>query len=183
VYRAQGRYSEAIVEIQEALRIRQTPLLYAILAGVLYRQHRFNESVTAVETAIELSRETYWLWGNLGAYSKWAPGNEAKSQAALRRAKELATKVAEADKSDFDVRANLAEYEARLGDSAAALKWLDLIPESARPPLTTRFALVYELTGHHDRAIAVVRRNMTNPAALNQIKDDPDLASVWRSVR
>ena len=42
---------------------------------------------------------------------------------------------------------------------------------------------MYELTGHRDRAIAVVKANLKNPSSLNQIKDDPDLAALWRDAK
>jgi tetratricopeptide (TPR) repeat protein/predicted Ser/Thr protein kinase len=183
VYRAYGRYNEAIVELREALRIRSNPTFYAALGGVYFYQHHFAEAVAALETAIDLDPEKYWYWGNLGIYSKWAPGNEGKTTAALKRAIELAAKDAEADKTNYSLRASLAEYRARLGDSKAALAELDSIPLSAQPALTPRIAIVYELTGQHQRAVAVVRRNIKAAASLNQIKDDPDLAAVWQDVR
>jgi serine/threonine-protein kinase len=182
VYRATGRYDEALVEMREALRIRSNPLFYAALGGVYYYLHRYPEAVAALETATELKPDTYWYWGNLGVYAKWVPGNEAKSVAAIKRALELAAKEAAADKTNFTVRAYMAEYRARLRDAKGAMAELDRIPESARPAFTSNFALAYELTGQHDRAVAVVRQN-SNSASLNQIKDDPDLAAVWRDVR
>jgi hypothetical protein len=91
-------------------------------------------------------------------------------------------KIEETDKSNLAVHANLAEYRARLGDSAGALAEIDRIPATARAPFTTRIAIVYELTGRRDKAIEVVRTYFKNPASLNQIKDDPDLAAVWREM-
>ena len=67
----------------------------------------------------------------------------------------LATKLAETTKSDYAVHANLAEYRARLGDAKGALAEIERIPVSARGPLTTRLAIVYELTGHRDLAVDV----------------------------
>jgi serine/threonine-protein kinase len=183
IHRAHGRYDEALAEIQQGLKIRSTASLYSLLGGVYFYQHRFPEAVTALETATELSPNTYRYWGNLGIYAKWAPGNEAKTEPALRRAIELALKAADANQTDYSVRANLAEYRARLGDAKGAMAELDRIPETVRLPLAVRFALVYELTGQRDRAIAMVRQTLKNASSLNQIKDDPDLAAVWRAVQ
>jgi serine/threonine-protein kinase len=183
VYRAHGKYAEALAEVQEGLRIRSTALLYALLGGVYYYQHRFAEAVAALDTATELAPNGYRYWGNLGIYSKWAPGNEGKSEAALRRAIELATKAADADKTDYNPRASLAEYRARLGDRAGAMAELNRIPESAKAALIGRFAIVYELTGQRDKAVAVIRQTVKNPASLSQIRDDPDLAAVWRALQ
>jgi serine/threonine-protein kinase len=183
IYRAQGRYDEAISELQEALRIRSNALFYAALGGVYYFQHRFTEAVTALDTAIDLDPNTYWYWGNLGVYAKRDSGNAAKSQAALRRAIELAEKALQGDKANYSVRANLAEYRARMGDEKGALSDLEQIPEVARAPLTSRFAIVYELIGRRDEAVAVVRKHLKNPLELALIKDDPDLSAVWRALR
>jgi tetratricopeptide (TPR) repeat protein/TolB-like protein len=180
VYRMHGRYKEAVDEFQQTLRIRSSSSAYGALAGVYFFQHRFGEAVSAVETAIDLDSNEYRYWGNLGIYARWAPGNEAKSAPALRRALELASKGADTRKSDYGVHANIAEYKARLGDAPGALAEIDRIPATARGQYTARIATVYELTGHRDKAIEVVRANLRSRESLNQIKDDPDLAAVWR---
>ena len=136
--------------------------------------------MSAVEAAIDLDSSDYRYWGNVGIYYRWTPGNEAKSEPALRKAIELAAIFAETNKSDYTPHANLAEYKARLGDAKGALAEIERIPAAARAPFTTRLAIVYELTGHRDKAIAVIRANVKSPASLNQIKDDPDLAALWR---
>jgi serine/threonine-protein kinase len=183
VYRAQGRYAEALREIQQALAIRPNAGLYAILGATYYRQHRFAEAVNALETAIELNSNIYSYWGNLGIYCRRAAGSESKSLPALRHALELAEKVLKDDPTNYSTRASVAEYRARLGDTKGALSELENIPEVARGPLTSRFAIVYELSGKRGEAVAIVRKNLTTPASLNQIKDDPDLAEVWRALR
>jgi serine/threonine-protein kinase len=183
VYRMHGRYREAVEEYQQALRIRSSASTYAGLGGAYYYEHRFAEAVAAVEAAIDLDSSDYRYWGNLGIYYGWVPGSEAKAAPALRRAIELAEKFAATQKFDYSVRANLAEYRARLGDATGALAEIDRIPQGARTPLTTRLAIVYELTGHRDRAIEAIRTNLKSPASLNQIKDDPDLGSLWREAK
>ena len=117
VYRMHGRYKEAVDEYRQALRIRSSAAIYSALGGVYFFQHRFPEAVASLETAIDLNSDDYRYWGNLGIYYRWAPGNEAKSAPALRKAIELAAKSAETTKSDYSVYANLAEYRARLGDA------------------------------------------------------------------
>jgi tetratricopeptide (TPR) repeat protein/TolB-like protein/predicted Ser/Thr protein kinase len=183
VYRMQGRYREASEEYQQALRIRTKAATYAALGGVLFYEHRFPEAVSAVEAAIDLDSNDYRYWGNAGIYYRWTPGSEAKSEPALRRAIELATKFAETRKSDYTARADLAEYRAQLRDAKGALAEIERIPVTARAPFTTRLAIVYELTGHRDKAIAVIRSNLKSPASLNQIKDNPDLAALWREAK
>jgi tetratricopeptide (TPR) repeat protein len=180
VYRMHGRYKEAIAEYQQALRIRSSAKIYAALAGAYFYEHRFQEAVSALETATDLDADDYRYWGNLGIYCRWVPGDESKSAPALRHAIEMANKIADTVKSDYAVHANLAEYHARLGNPKAALAEIDKIPGPARGPFTARVATVYELTGQRAKAIAIVRENLKSPASLNQIKNDPDLAALWR---
>ena len=153
VYRMHGRYREAIEEYQQALRIRSSAATYAALGGAYYFEHRFQEAVSAVEAAIDLDSSDYRYWGNLGIYYRWTPGNEAKSEPALRKAIELATLFAETNRSDYTAHANLAEYKARLGDAKSALAEIERIPATVRA------------------------------ASLSQIKDDPDLAALWREAK
>jgi serine/threonine-protein kinase len=183
VYRMHGRYKDAVEEYQQALRIRSNAPTYAGLAGAYYYEHRFAEAVAAAEAAIDLDSSDYRFWGNLGIYAQRAPGSEAKSAAALRRAVELAEKFGETQKANYGVHANLAEYRARLGDRKGALAEIDRIPQEARPPYAIRLAIAYELAGQRERAIAVIRANLKTAASLNQVKNDPDLGVLWRDAK
>jgi hypothetical protein len=77
------------------------------------------------------------------------------------------------------VRADLAEYRARLNDTREAMAEIAHIPGSARQSVASRLALAYELTGNRAKAIELIRSSMKNTASLSQIRDDPDLASLW----
>jgi serine/threonine-protein kinase len=183
-YRQHGRYEDAIAEYQQALRIRSTALTYLGLAGAYYYQHKFTDAVRAAEAALDLDTNDYRIWGNYGIYCRWAQGSETKSEPALKRAVELATQYARANQSEYSVYANLAEYRARLKDAKGAMAEIDRIPEALRGgQFSTRLAIAYELTGRHDKAVAVIRSNMKSPASLNQIKADPDLSAVWRDIQ
>jgi Flp pilus assembly protein TadD len=180
LYAEQGRYPEAEKALQEGLRANpKSPSTFSTLASVLFVSHHFQEAVNAMEAAIELDPRKPYFWGNLGIYSKWAPGNEGKSAEALRKAVEMMEKGLEAIPDDFSSRANLAEYRARLGESDRALAELNKIPETARRPVATRFIIVYELVGRRAAAIAATKEYITTPEAMRQIRDDPDLARLW----
>jgi hypothetical protein len=69
----------------------------------------------------------------------------------------------------------------RLGDSKSALAQLNKVPPSARKPLASRMAIVYELTGRRADAIRIVRQNLSTAASLNQIRNDPDLFGLWNT--
>ncbi|MCZ2149776.1 MAG: protein kinase [Bryobacterales bacterium] len=179
VYYFQGRYGQAVNELQQSLKLKSNATTYGTLAATFYLQHRFVDALSAIETAIDLDANRYFFWGNLGIYCKWTPGNEGKSASAFHKAIELGQKFLQVTPNDYDVRANLAEYKARLGDKAGALAEMERIPETARRARLARLAIVYELTGNRPRAVELLAASVKNPATLHQIEDDPDLAGLW----
>jgi eukaryotic-like serine/threonine-protein kinase len=177
----QGRYPEAIELFQQALKIKSYAQTYVALGAAYYYEHRYQDAVAAAETAIDLNSNDYNSWGNAGIYYKWLKGSEQKSAPSLRRALELAKRKLEATPTDYDIMADVAEYEVRLGDSKSALAQLNKVPPSARKPLASRMAIVYELTGRRADAIRIVRQNLSTAASLNQIRNDPDLFGLWNT--
>ena len=178
-YIVQGRYREAIEELQKGLKIKSNVISYQALGSAYFLEHRFQEATSAAETAIDLDSTKYTAWGNLGIYYKWTPGNEAKSAAALRKASEMARQILQTTPTDYNLRANLAEYEARLGNQKGSQEEIDRIPASARKGLASKLAIAYELTGHRKKAIELISANLGSAASLGQIRDDPDLARLW----
>jgi tetratricopeptide (TPR) repeat protein len=183
VFLQQGRYNEAIEELQTSLKIKSNAGTYLTLGATYFYQHRFKEAVAAAETALDLDSSRYYYWGNLGIYYKWTTGEEAKSAPALQKAIELAQRQLAVTPKDGDVRADLAEYRARLGDKTGALAEIASIPDAERQALASRLALAFELTGNRAKAIELIRSKLTNPASLTQIKDDPDLEGLWWDPR
>ena len=179
LYLDTGRYQEAIDVLQKSLGIHPNSNTYGTLAATYFYQHRFQDAASAIETAIDLNSNVYAYWGNAGIYYKWIPGSLTKVAPALQRAIELAQKSLEITPTRYAIRADLAEYRARLGDPRGAMDEISRIPESARQELASRLALAYELTSNRKKAIELIRSSLTNPATLNQIKDDPDLRGLW----
>jgi tetratricopeptide (TPR) repeat protein len=179
LYMMQGRYPEAVQVLLKSLKVRQNARTYGTLAATYFYQHRFENAAAAMETAVELDSGRYEYWGNLGIYYKWIPGSEPRVIPALQRAIELAGKRLEITPADYEIRADLAEYRARLGDAKGAMAEIGRVPQPARQALASRLAIAYELTGNRSKAIELIRSTLTNPASLTQIKNDPDLAKLW----
>ncbi len=183
LYMIQGRYPEAVEVLQRSLKNGQNARTYYALGATYYLMHRFAEAAAAAETAADLSPGRHDHWGNLGIYYRHIPGSEARSEAALRKAVQLAEKLVEVTPNDSNVRADLAEYKARLGDARGALAEIDRIPEGDRQLVASRLALAFELTGNRTRAIEFLASTVHNAATLSQIRDDPDLAALWADPR
>jgi tetratricopeptide (TPR) repeat protein/predicted Ser/Thr protein kinase len=178
VYRAQGKYSNARAELQTALKIEPDPRAYSALGVAYYYEHRFQEAASAFEAAIDLDSSSYTAWGHLGMVYQRIPSQKGRVQSALRKAIELGEKWVEFTPKDYDARANLAEYWARLGETKDANEEITKIPENLRTLYSSRILLVYELLGMRQKAIDCVR-DLKDPAILNDIKNDPDLTVLW----
>lgn len=181
IYTMQGRYKDAIAQFQSSLSKRNNAVTYASLGAAYFYEHRYRDAAAAAEAAIDLDSSNYFFFGNAGIYYKWIPGSEQKSASSLEHARDLAMRYLEAAPLAYGVRADLAEYRARLGDAGGALAEVGKIPPSSRKPLAGRIALVYELTGHRGEALNLLRANLSTAASLNQIRDDPDLAQLWNT--
>jgi tetratricopeptide (TPR) repeat protein len=179
LYTAQGRYREAIDQLQESLRLHPNAVNMQVLGTAYFYQHRYADAVEVLERAAKLDPEKPDILGNLAICYRWngVPGD--RYIPLLSRAAQLTEQLLETVPTDYSARANLAEYEARLGNRKGALVDLERIPESARRGLASRLVITYELTGKRPLAVALIKSHLQNPATLNQIKDDPDLAGLW----
>ncbi|MBI4892713.1 MAG: protein kinase [Acidobacteria bacterium] len=178
-YLNKGDYAQALAELQQSLKLKPNAGTYATLGATYFRLHRYPDAVAALDTALDLDSSRYYFWGNLGIYCKWDPGSGGRSRPALEKAVDLARKRLEITPTDYDVRADLGEYYARLGNKAGALAEIEHIPESARPNRLDRIAIVYELTGNRAKAIPLLAGMANQPGALQDLRSSPDLAALF----
>ena len=178
LYVTVGRYADARREAQTGLRLNRSARLYNLLGVANYFDRRYKESAAALEAAVELDSSYYVSWGNLGTAYRWMPDGKPRASAAFNRAIELARKRLELTPEDYSIRANLAEYRAKSGDAAGALAEIEHIPEAKRGEFWGRLALAYELAGKRQNAVQTIESALTQSALPNEIKDDPELASL-----
>jgi tetratricopeptide (TPR) repeat protein/TolB-like protein len=179
VFMSLGRYREAREQLEVALRLRPNAVTYGTLGVALYYEGKFAEAVSALETSIDLDPNDYSQWGNLGTAYRWAPGGSAKAEVAFRRAVELGEGMLLLTPKAHRVRANLAEYYAKLGEREKALAKVEEIPPAVRSTFAFRIALVYELLGRRADAIRTLRSLLSDASVLNDVRFDPDLAGLW----
>ncbi|MFN7935394.1 MAG: protein kinase [Bryobacteraceae bacterium] len=175
----QGRFAAAEQHIRRALRFTPTARVFSALGLALYYQHKFEPAAQALEAAVERDPDRYAMWGNLGTVYRRLPNGQGRAEAAFRKAVELAEKELALRPADHRVRANLAEYSAKLSDPRKALALLQAIPQQARRPYMGRIALTYELIGMRPQAIDTIRTLLVDHNELAEIKDDPDFEKLW----
>jgi len=174
-----GHYAPAEQLLRRALQFAQTARTFAALGLALYYQHKFEAAVAALESAIDLDPNRYAIWGNLGTAFRRLPGSQGRAEAAFRKAIELAEQELGMRPADHRVRANLAEYYAKLSDAGRALSLIRAIPAQAQRPYMGRIALAYELIGMRPQAINTVHTLLADRNELAEIRDDPDFQGLW----
>ncbi|MDZ7639216.1 MAG: protein kinase [Bryobacterales bacterium] len=180
VFMSLGRYQEARQQLEVALRLRPNATTYGTLGVAYYYEGRYAEAASALETAIDLDANDYIQWGNLGTAYRWAPDGEAKARAAFLRAIELGEAMLRVSPKAHRVRANLAEYYAKLGEREEARRRVSEIPEAVRENYAVRIALVYELAGERTAAVRMLRPLVKDVSVQNDVRYDPDLAGLWK---
>jgi serine/threonine-protein kinase len=178
----QGKYGKAREQVQIALKLKPSARSFSLLGLANYFERKFAEAASALEAAVELDGNYYVGWGNLGSAYRWVPGSEAKAKAALTRAVGLAEKRLAVTPEDNNIRANLAEYRAKLGDKKGAVAEIERIPVANRGAYWGRIAMAYELAGERARAVETVRTALGNSALLSEIKDEPDMAAMLKEA-
>ena len=178
LYRAEGRYPEAREQLSRALEVSKSPILFSAIGVVYYYEHRFQEAISSFDASIEMNSQRFTTWGNLAMACQWDAASKNRFEPAARKAIELASRAIAVTPKDYIIRADLAEYHARLGESKQALEALELIPPEMRSNFAINFALVNELCGRRSAAIHALR-SLPTPLAFHDIKNDPSLKQLW----
>ncbi len=178
LYRIEGRYPDAVKQLQNALTIEPTASLHSALSVVYFFQHRYPEAEVEVKTAIDLQPGRHFFWGNLGMIYQQIPGKTKEMQEVLRRALELGRTYTQTTPKDYSAHVELAEYHARLREVKEAEAELDTIPNAVRDRFLVHLARVYELMGQRRSAIQSLIE-LPAGTSLTDIQNDPALQRLW----
>ena len=155
-----GDYARAAASFQTSLTLQPTAAGYTNLGTALFFQGHYRESVQAFERAVELQPSNSLQWGNLGDAYRWVPGNAEKATDAYTRAIQLLREQLAKDPSQTVNRSRLSLYLAKTGDTKAALAELATVLTREVTDVSTLFraAVIYELAGRRDDALAALER-------------------------
>ncbi len=132
LYQLQGKYKEALVQVQAALQIDYNNAdLHYLLAEIQLHLNKINTARFALEKTIELDGDNpkyleklFWVYNNLA---------ENSNDYMLERAKRIATKLVELKPDNKDYRIYLGDIFFELGDKLKAAssynKAIELAPE------------------------------------------------------
>jgi serine/threonine-protein kinase len=179
IYHMQGRFADASAEYQKALQIKPSAITYSNLGTSLFFQGLYQQSVMAMQKAVEMSANNLQNWINLGDAYRWTPGNEEKAKEAYRTAIQMIRNELTAKPNDADQRSRLALCLAKIGErkealsEAAAVKALD---QSAS--VLSRLVSVYEISGERRHALDAMAAALKAGYSMDEFRRDPELLEL-----
>jgi serine/threonine-protein kinase len=180
-----GRPDEAASILQRALEVQPTAAIYTNLGTIRFFQGRYTDAVAAFEKAVELGATNHLYWGNLGDGYRWAPGRRADASTAYRRAIDLIDQQIAKAGADANLESRRAVYLVKLGDREAALKAIEAV--ASKPTLSAqilfRVAVVFELGGSRERALASLERALKAGYAVKDLASEPELTALRTDAR
>jgi eukaryotic-like serine/threonine-protein kinase len=186
VYHMLDRYEDAATVLQRSLEIKPDAYTYGNLGTLRFFQGRYEDAVPAFEKAVKLEANEYLWWGNLGDGYRWAPGQAAKAKPAYENALRLARERLAAHAGDFDAQLHVALYLAKIGDdkksALAEIAKVDGVKQKEAGVFFTS-AIVHELCGERDVALAMLSAAVKQGYALKEIKNEPELVALRTDPR
>ncbi|MCA1619689.1 MAG: protein kinase [Acidobacteria bacterium] len=184
VYHMQGRFPEAAAEFQKSLQIKPGASTYTNLGTALFFQGLYQQSVAAMEKAVELGANNHQLWANLGDAYRYTKGNEQKAREAYTRAVQLARKELEGKPGDPDLLSRVALSLTKSGDKQQGLAEAGAVEKAEKSAaVLARLVLVYELAGDRERALQRMEEALKKGHSMAEFGRDPDLLELRKDAR
>ncbi len=176
-----GRMEEAAEYLEKAVSVAPSYWGYSNLATLYFYDKRYADAAQAYEQALAIQDTDYQVWGYMADAYRYA-GHQAKSEAANRKAADLAERVLEAAPEDPVTLARLAAYRAQSNDRVEASRVLDrliaLQPE--KPEILGRIAIAFELNGNRSQAVAWLERAIQAGYTVPNIQNHPGLIGLFQ---
>jgi serine/threonine-protein kinase len=174
-----GRYAEAADSIQQALRLDESnPMTWANLGTARYFQGRYLDAARATEKAVERAPGRYLYWGNLADNYRWAEGKKQLAAESYRKAIGLVRQDLKLKPDSAGLHSALAAYLAKSGDTRAALAELSRLGGIKESDPLFKAAMVYELAGDRDQALAALKRAVQAGYSMHEVANEPELAAL-----
>ena len=178
-YHMQAHFAEASAEFQKALRIKPSASTYSNLGTSLFFQGLYQQSVTAMEKAVEMGANNAQNWINLGDAYRWTPGNEDKAKDAYRTAMGMIRGELGAKPNDADLRSRLALCMAKIGEKKEALAEAAAVEALDRTgSVLSRLVSVYEICGQRRQALDTMAAALKAGYSMEEFGRDPELLEL-----
>ncbi len=154
-YFALDRWEDAAAVFERSLVIEPSYRTYYNLGTLYFFQQRFVKAAQMYKSALEFNDKDYKVWAVLGESYYWTPGQEELVNETYYKAIILAEKQLEVNPNNQNVLADLASYNARLGNRSKAHEWLNRIIKLGPADLEIQFRIgeAYEYLGERETAL------------------------------
>lgn len=179
VYHMQGRFVDASAQFQKALQIKPTAGTYSNLGTSLFFQGLYQQSVAAMEKAIELGANNSQIWANLGDAYRWTTGNEEKAKEAYRTAIQMVQDELVKKPEDAELHSRLSLYLAKSGEKQRALVEAAAAEKLDRSAsVLARLVTVYEICGQRPQALETMAAAIKAGYSMDEFRRDPELLEL-----
>lgn len=179
VYHMQSRFADASAEYQKALQIKPSAITYSNLGTSLFFQGLYQQSVVAMEKAVEMGANNAQNWINLGDAYRWTPGKEDKAKEAYRTAIQKIRDELAGKPNDADLRSRLALCLAKSGEKEQALTEAAAVETLDRTAsVLSRLVSVYEVCGRRRQALETMAAALKAGYSVDEFRRDPELLEL-----
>jgi serine/threonine-protein kinase len=176
-------HSLALAEstLKKSIAINPTYAAYANLGFLLFRTHRYPESMNATRQALGLNDSDYSVWDNLRATAEWMEDQGTAQNAALRETS-LLRDYLNLHPQDANAVATLAEVASKYGPRDQALPHIRtaLALSSNDPGVLETVAVTYENLGDRAAASKFMNDAFTKGYSYESAQDDPEAQKLLR---
>ena len=181
----QGRYPDAIHFLQTSLGLNPDAHGYVNLGAAYYFMGRYEDAAAAYKEADRLSPNTYDIPGNIGEALYWVPGKRTAATPYFRRALNAASNALTVNPQDATALAASAWYAAMLGQQKLARSTAGMAAKlpSRDQNVGVTLAKTYMQLDQRDEAIRFLQQAVQQGYSLNDLRNDPALASLAAQVQ
>jgi len=186
---ALGRFVDAESELLKSIQLGPSSSAYTNLGALYLYIGRYREAVEVLQQATRLAAPNYrgapTLWGNLGDAYRYTPDQASQAPAAYLKAIQEAERQLAFDPDNPSLLASVAVFSAKRGDRDRSLDAIGRAMRFAQGNRKVSFqaALVYELTGSRERALAALGDAIAGGYSVNEIEQEPELAKLRQDPR
>ncbi len=182
IYSRQSRWPKCIEEFHKALKIKPTGSVYSNLGTALFVTGQYKEAAAMYQRAVEMNPEKYWLIGNMADAYRHSNQYE-KAQEAYDHAIELASQRLQVNPQKAAVLGDLASYYAKKGGLAGLDEARRRIAEARSidkhdNALMYIEGVIYAIGGDKNKAYESIREALQSGYSAEEVRRDPDLASI-----
>jgi serine/threonine protein kinase len=175
-----NQVDEAQKDLEKSIQLDPTDDKYAALGTIFLFQGKYDESVQMEKKAIEMNRNNYNAWSNLGAAYRWSGKNPELAKEAFRKAIALQETEHAKGRKDAMFLVDLAQDYADAGDGekSVVLARQALALEPSNPTVQYKAGETYEALGQREKAIPLIASAVAHGYRVSEFERNPELASL-----